>query len=169
MEEEDGRGCTLYERARVCWDIDEGINENGNVEGGLMEKHRFISNERWMGLRVLLRCRPSSSPLAVAVRVTRSRLFEEHTRDVKLNCETKLFAFIYATYVGRSCAKEEAAKFRVANNFSVRGWGGGKVGRNRDRKSVTFSRFDRRDDFERRSDFSREDFFFLGIKMIKSS
>lgn len=107
--------------------------------------------------------------LAVAVRVTRSRLFEEHTRDVKLNCETKLFAFIYATYVGRSCAKEEAAKFRVANNFSVRGWGGGKVGRNRDRKSVTFSRFDRRDDFERRSDFSREDFFFLGIKMIKSS
>lgn len=58
--------------------------------------------------------------LAVAVRVTRSRLFEEHTRDVKLNCETKLFAFIYATYVGRSCAKEEAAKFRVANNFSVR-------------------------------------------------
>lgn len=67
MEEEDGRGCTLYERARVCWDIDEGINENGNVEGGLMEKHRFISNERWMGLRVLLRCRPSSSLLLFAL------------------------------------------------------------------------------------------------------
>lgn len=71
---------------------------------------------------------------------------------------------------------DEVARKRRPPSFELRiifrfgcGWGGGKVGRNRDRKSVTFSRFDRRDDFERRSDFSREDFFFLGIKMIKSS
>lgn len=109
--------------------------------------------------------------LAVAVRVTRSRLFEEHTRDVKLNCETKLFAFIYATYVGRSCAKEEAAKFRVANNFSVRfvdgeeekldetGIGNPLLSRDLIEEMI----------LSEEVIFRGRVFFFLGIKMIKSS
>lgn len=83
----------------MCWDIDEGINENG---GRTLDGETPIRFE-YVRLRVLLRCRPSSS----SPRCRCSRLFEEHTRVVKLNYETKLSAYIgyVCAYVGRSCAK----------------------------------------------------------------
>lgn len=113
---EDARCTVVHVCVYVCWDIDEGINENGNVEGGrTLDGETPIRFEyaRWMGLRVLLSCRPSSS----LPRCCWSRLLEENTRDVKLNYETKLFAYVryVCAYVGRSWDRVR----QVANNFSV--------------------------------------------------
>lgn len=163
---EDAR-CTS---ARACVGIStKGLTKTVTWRAGWRNTDSFRMNVGWDCVCYFVV--GHLPPLAVAVRVTRSRLFEEHTRDVKLNCETKLFAFIYATYVGRSCAKEEAAKFRVANNFSVRFV-------DREEEKLDETRIGNpllsRDLIEEmilseEVIFRGRVFFFLGIKMIKSS